>query len=282
MGVERRKKNQCMKCWKIRVPKDFIGDDGLPRKHCRICRKRRGKRRPPRRGLSPTSELRVGWNPMSRNRKLGPIPVALVSSSTCPPSCSFHGNGCYAEFHVLRWHWVLAERSGLEWLEFCQTVAQLPHGQLWRYAEAGDLPGRGDRIDPGLFMMLAIANELAGARGFTFTHKPLRTALERGLVWTANRRGFTINLSAEGLEDADRKADLRIGPVAAVVPSHLERGTRTPAGRHVVLCPAETHGLTCSECELCAQPQRKSIVAFRAHGQMRTTVSQLVQLRRSA
>jgi hypothetical protein len=58
---------------------------------------------------------------------------------------------------------------------------------------------------------------------------------------------------------------------------------RTPAGRRVTICPAETTAaLTCAECQLCAIPTRKAVVGFRSHGQFSRHVDQLVQLRRPA
>jgi hypothetical protein len=41
---------------------------------------------------------------------------------------------------------------------------------------------------------------------------------------------------------------------------------QTIAGRKVVQCPAQTKGLTCEQCRLCARPNRKSTVAFVVHG----------------
>lgn len=57
-----------------------------------------------------------------------------------------------------------------------------------------------------------------------------------------------------------------------------ERWLRTPAGRHVVLCPAESHGLNCVSCQLCAQPQRKAVVGFRAHGQWKSRIDGRLRL----
>jgi hypothetical protein len=55
---------------------------------------------------------------------------------------------------------------------------------------------------------------------------------------------------------------------------------KTPAGRTVVVCPAESEGLTCAECQLCALPHRKAIIGFRSHGQSKRLVSELVLSKR--
>lgn len=167
-------------------------------------------------------------------------------------------------------HWRTTADEGLDWDVFCARVASLPDATLWRHNEAGDLPGVGDDLDVRALDELVVAN--AGRRGFTFTHKPLATARERDAVARANAHGFTINLSADGLEHADRLARLGVAPVAVVLPRVASAGLRTPAGRHVVICPATTHGLTCATCGLCSK-QRKAIVGFPAHGQGAALVS---------
>jgi hypothetical protein len=179
----------------------------------------------------------------------------------------------------------------MSWSTFCDAVAALPEGQLWRHNEAGDLPGKGDRIDVNAMAALVAAND--GRRGFTFTHKPVLddddehvrpTALNRACVRAANRMGFTVNLSADSLEQADRLAALGVGPVVVVLPQGASNGaSKTPGGRQVVVCPAQTtKGMTCARCQLCANATRKSIVGFKAHGQFRASVTQLVQLGRKS
>ena len=101
------------------------------------------------------------------------------------------------------------------------------------------------------------------------------------LIREANRDGFTINLSADSLEDADRLTDMEIGPVAVVVAHDAPIRLKTPAGRRVTICPAESSKMTCDECRLCANPKRKTIIGFRAHGQSKAIVSELVRERRT-
>ncbi len=92
----------------------------------------------------------------------------------------------------------------------------------------------------------------------------------------ANAQGFTVNLSADTLEQADKRAELGVGPVVVVLSSGAGGDIRTPAGRRVVVCPAETSAkLDCARCGLCAKADRKGIVGFIAHGQMQRTVSRI-------
>ncbi len=170
-------------------------------------------------------------------------------------------------------HWRNVERDGLEWEDFLARVRALPEGQLWRYAVSGDLPGNGESIDVPRLAALAIANR--GRRGFAFTHKR-PTSVNAFTLLLAHEEGLAINLSADTLEQADAKSGYGL-PVVVVVPSDAPADLRTPAGRRLVMCPAETRGLTCAECQLCSVPKRKGIVAFRAHGQMKNTVSRIAR-----
>lgn len=234
-------------------------------------------RKMPRKGDGYTVKLIM----TSGNRKLGRIPVSTTDGASCPSACGLKNRGCYAEQGKTRMHWQEVPKRGVSWFDFCNMVAAFPAGQFWRHNEAGDLPGVDDHLDVSALGRLVESNEHAGAKGFTFTHKPLTTPEEREAVASANARGFTINLSAEGLEHADALAALGIAPVAVVVPNDVVGSKwKTPAGRDVVLCLNESRGLSCVECKLCAAPFRKSIVAFKAHGQSGNIVSEVLRHKR--
>jgi hypothetical protein len=104
---------------------------------------------------------------------------------------------------------------GGSWDELCAKVAALPKRTLWRYAQAGDLPGADDAIDAQLLWQLVVANR--GKRVIAFTHKPVlldtaTAARNRCIVAVANAAGFTINLSANNPAEADRWPIWRSGP----------------------------------------------------------------------
>lgn len=284
-------KRRCPQCWNVKpYPSAFIGRRGVPIKKCSSCTDRyngwstktteaRAASSSSRIGVPDLGVLRARLMLRSGNRKLGGIPASITSRSTCPPSCIFNNSGCYAEYHVLASHWrrVGTGERGDPWETFCDAVEKLPRGQLWRHNVAGDLPGYGEDIDhPALFALL-YAN--MGKRGFTFTHKDARSGRNHAAVRASIACGFVVNLSANTLEHADELHALGIAPVAVVLPEDETRSSLlTPGGRRVTVCPAETDAeLTCAECELCAQPRRKTIVGFRAHGQSSALVSSLVR-----
>lgn len=215
-------------------------------------------------------------NPKSKNKKTGKMPVSTSDRGTCPDACPFKNNGCYAEGYPLkgRWDEVTSGKRGGLFSDFVNQVSALPENILWRHNQAGDLPGDGKNIDRGGLLALAGAN--AGKRGFTFSHYNVETNKHnRAAIATANAKGFTINLSANNLDHADKLSDLGIGPVAAVLPHDFDaRKTTTPQGRLVAQCPATYRDdVTCKTCGLCQKQSRKVIVGFPAHGNSKKKAS---------
>lgn len=200
----------------------------------------------------------------SANAKTGPIPVSTTTRASCPTDCAM-ASACYAASGPLALHWnkVTAGARGTDWTTFTQAIAQLPDGQLWRHNQAGDLPR-----NPVLIGQLVHAN--SGRRGFTYTHH--RDAATLGWIRHANAWGFTVNLSANDLADADYLAEKQCGPVVVVLPSTTTENTKTPAGRTVVVCPAtQRDNVSCATCQLCAR-QRDVIVGFPGHGTRKRTI----------
>jgi len=178
---------------------------------------------------------------------------------------------CYADSGPLALHWraVSAGTRGTTWGQFTQSIAALPEGQLWRHNQAGDLPQAGGTVDAVKLGQLVAAN--AGRRGFTYSHH--RDAASLAWIKHANAWGFTVNLSANDLADADYLADQNAGPVVVVVPSTQTRNITTPKGRAVVICPAtQRDDVSCATCQLC-QRQRAAIVAFPAHGSRQRVIN---------
>lgn len=201
--------------------------------------------------------------PKSANSKTGPIPVTTTSKDTCPTDCAMR-SGCYAASGPLALHWaaVSSGKRGGSLADLTAAIRAMPDGQLWRHNQAGDLPGDGSTIDPVALWDIVHAN--IGRRGFTYTH--YRDEVSLNWINLANERGFTVNLSANDLADADKLADTGAGPVVVVLSSTVTENTKTPAGRDVIVCPAtQRDDVSCATCQLC-QRQRTKIVGFPAHG----------------
>ena len=220
----------------------------------------------------------------SSNAKTGPIPVSTSSWSTCPDSCPLKSNGCYVIGPVFfHWREVSNGRRGTTLDVFADAIRKLPRGQLWRHNQAGDLPGENQAIDAAALGKLVAAN--VGRRGYTYTHKPVldsqggAAAANREAIAAANRAGFTINLSANGLKHADKLAALGIAPVTTLCPDEVPENRLTPDGRKVVICPAQTReNVTCASCGLCQKANRTCIVGFLPHGSQKKKALEVARL----
>ena len=206
--------------------------------------------------------------PKSKNAKVGKMAVTTTTATTCPTSCPFKGNGCYADSGPLKLHWdkVTEGKRGDDWSTFIDKIKDMPAGSKWRHNQAGDLPGDTKNLDSTKCVELAKANE--GKRGFTYTHYDVLDNFQNAItVNMMNHLGFTVNVSANNLEHADQLCDLDIAPVATVLPIEQTTNTVTPKGRKVVVCPATyKDDVSCASCMLCEKWDRNVVVGFPAHG----------------
>jgi hypothetical protein len=230
--------------------------------------------------------LAILWTEESRNAKTGPIPVSTTAKPSCPATCPFKGNGCYAEGGPLGYLWSAMSAAGpnatfkngrgtvrsVDWQTLCDNVAALPADRLWRHNQAGDLPHTDGKIDAAALASLVQAN--SGKRGFTYTHHDPVANSEA--IRAANDAGFTINVSANNLDHADTLAALNL-PLVVVLPADTSAKTlQTPQGRKVSVCPATYRDdVTCASCGLCAVRDRKTIVGFPAHGASKARASRV-------
>src|SRR5205085_12155092 len=185
--------------------------------------------------------VRTLFTPVSQNAKTGPIPVTITEKASCWTGCALYEKGCYAFYGALGHFWsgVSEGTRGGSWDELCGKIAALPKRTLWRYAQAGDLPGSDDAIDTKLLRQLIIANR--GKRVIAFTHKPVLPDTP-----IANR-----NRSVIAAANADR-------PSAG-----------QDAGRSTYRsCPATYTGATCKSCGARAE-KREAVIGFPAHGPWR-------------
>lgn len=209
---------------------------------------------------------------VSDNSKTGPIPVSTMPRETCSDSCPLKGNGCYGDNFPISLHWTKVSNGerGYSWKEYCKAISSFPAGQLWRHSQVGDLPGTGDAIDLVRLKRMVKANE--GRKGFTYTHKPMTLDNIKAVFW-ANRKGFTINLSANSLAHADELLALGIAPVTTILPVESPDKVTTPGGATVIVCPAQSRDdITCASCGLCQVRDRTVVIGFRAHGATRKKV----------
>lgn len=212
---------------------------------------------------------------VSGNAKTGPMPVSTSNSGTCPDACPLKLKGCYAKYGPTGMAWRNVDsgkaKQAVEWDRFVRQIKTLGKGTLWRHNQAGDLNGFNNEI--AVFDLIQLINANKGKRGFTYTHYPMDNLANMMAVKKANAEGFTINLSGNDVNHADKLKALDIAPVVVLMPRDAEKVSYTPAGNKVVVCPAEnTNKVTCLKCGLCANSGRDYIIGFRAHGTAAKTV----------
>jgi hypothetical protein len=205
----------------------------------------------------------------SSNLKTGPIPVSTTSSGSCPDDCVFKDNGCYADHGPLLMHWLAVDRGerGGSLELFCEQLSALATNTLWRYAQAGDLPGDGKEVDVTSLRKIIEANR--GKRGFGYTH--YRGPSAYAAVREAVDAGFTINLSANNLTEVDQLVSTGL-PLVVTLPQD-GADCKTENGHKVKVCPAQrSEGITCKSCRWCAKADRGFVVGFLAHGTRKKNV----------
>jgi hypothetical protein len=216
----------------------------------------------------------VSLTMVSGNRKVGKIPVSTTEASSCPSECPLKDTDCYGRFGPLGMHWrkVGKDGRGVIWTLFCRAIAAFLALQPWRHNQVGDLPkdessdADVDRIDRDMAMELADA--ASHTRGWTYTHYDPTDEHNAAVIRDMNSiGGLTVNLSGDSLEQADEYHDLGIAPVTVILPTDApHRGNKTPNGKPIVVCPAQTTDISCQQCMLCQKGNRKAIVGFIAHG----------------
>ena len=222
----------------------------------------------------------------SSNAKTGRMPVTTTESSSCPSTCPHIDGNCYAKsgFH-LRQHWskVTSHERGGTWDDLCNYIRTLKPNQLWRHNQAGDLPyvriatqnSFQELITLPLLKDLVDANKASGAKGYTYSHHVLNTHNAEAIKYS-NRNGFTVNASCESMTQADDAIAQGI-PAVVVVDNSKPVPARTPAGTRVLVCPAQTSDTNCKDCGICAQSNRKCVVAFLAHGNRANKLNQTLE-----
>jgi len=212
--------------------------------------------------------LHTHFNLKSGNKKLGLIPVSTTERASCPTSCPLNDGSCYAisgYFISHHWNQVTNKKRGNNYRDFLARVSALKPETFWRHNQAGDLAGSGEAINFNKLKKLVAANR--GKRGYTYTHKHKNTDNYKKIKY-ANDNGFTVNLSADSIEEADRLLALEIAPVVVILPSteNYNHTITTPAGNLINICPATYNDkITCKNCQLCQVRNRSNIVGFPLH-----------------
>jgi hypothetical protein len=207
----------------------------------------------------------------STNAKLGPVSATYASQASCPRSCPWFGNGCYAERGLVGWQTRRLNRSALRGAQRiaeaeARAIDTLTGDRLLRLHVVGDA-----RTDSAACVLGAAAERYSrrgnaprrGRKVWTYTHAWRTVARES---W-----GDAVSVLAPVETVREARETMKPGYAAAVVVSAFERESAYWIdGTTVVPCPNQTRGITCRECGLCRDDERLRsaglVIAFEAHG----------------
>ena len=213
----------------------------------------------------------------SGNKKTGFMPVTYNSRLSCPNSCIFRNNGCYADnYHTaLNWDKVTSGQRGGTFKELLNNIKALKPGTIWRACVAGDIPSN-NKGEISRTYIKGITEANKGLKGYTYTHNRLDIGENISLLKTANKKGFTVNISTETEAAADN-AILNSLPAVMVVKSTETRlSWFTKNKNKILVCPAQTNGVNCIDCQLCQHRPKQLIIAFKAHGNQTKKIDKIL------
>ena len=219
----------------------------------------------------------------SGNKKTGFMPVTYNSRLSCPDSCIFkkdNSGGCYAEtgyYTRLNWDKVTRGERGGTFKELLNNIKALKPDTIWRACVAGDIPSntKGE-ISRTYIKGITEANQ--GLKGYTYTHNRLDIGENISLLKTANKQGFTVNISTESETAADNAVLNSLPAVIVVKSTEKRRSWFTENKNKILVCPAqdETKNVNCIDCQLCQHRPKNLIIAFLAHGNMSKLIDKIL------
>ena len=213
----------------------------------------------------------------SGNKKTGYMPVTYNSRLSCPDSCIFKNNGCYADnYHTrLNWDKVTSGERGGTFKELLDNIKALKPGTIWRACVAGDIPSnKKGEISRTYIKGITEANQ--GLKGYTYTHNRLDVGENISLLKTANKKGFTVNISTETEAAADNAVLNSLPAVIVVKSTETRRTWLTKNKNKILVCPAQTNGVNCIDCQLCQNRPKNLIIAFLAHGNLSKIIDKIL------
>ena len=215
----------------------------------------------------------------SGNIKTGFMPVTYNSRLSCPDSCIFKNNGCYADnYHTrLNWDKVTSGERGGTFKELLNNIKALKPGTIWRAGIAGDIPSNNKGVISRTYIK-GITEANQGLKGYTYTHNRLDIGENISLLKTANKQGFTVNISTETEAAADNAVLNNLPAVIVVKSTEKRRSWLTKNKNKILVCPAqdETKNVNCIDCGLCQNRPKNLIIAFLAHGNMSKLIDKIL------
>ena len=201
--------------------------------------------------------------------------------ATCPPSCRFRDNGCYAQSGqaaaAMKRLDTESKRHGLTGLEVNRLEAELID-RMWNNQHPRRVPQDGKR--GGRDLRLHVGGDTSCDDGAYWLGRAAERWRARGGgdVWTytANWRvikpesfgSISTFASVQTPDEALEAIDLGWTPAwTMTVFPQSKRFVERESGVRVIPCPAQTCGVKCIDCRLCFLPRIKgTAIGFELHG----------------
>lgn len=206
--------------------------------------------------------LSLTFSARSDNAKTGDIPQAWVtgprgleraaSMASCSATgCKLLGGGCYARRGTVATGFASHVKRGPVSIEDA-LAKRSPSARFVRFSALGDVSAC---VPDAVDAIAAVRSAGLGVVGYTHGWRDPSAAPLRGQLLA----------SCETLTDVD--AAVAAGWRASVVLPVGAGPTKTPAGHHVIVCPAtRRNDVTCNRCGLCDGARRGPVIGFPAHG----------------
>lgn len=195
----------------------------------------------------------VNWA-KPKNKKLGEgvattyLPVGTVEDGgTCPSTCPFLGNGCYAQKGRVNLH-VRATMgcNPIEEAEMIRTASPKP-GQMLRLHVSGDFVSNAHLKAVDAAVAVWTAKGGGGAWAYTHNWRELDPK---------NAKHFNLIASVHSIEDGIAAKAAGYKSFALATAKHDGKKAYFAEGEKMLPCPQQTSGgaVTCKDCRLCLKP----------------------------
>jgi hypothetical protein len=247
------------------------------------------------------SNLKMILLPTSSNKKTGDIIQSYSSRATCPDSCIFKKNGCYADSYTTSRQWERCDNpqdtryvSNSEQLSISLKEAVFDKLRknsdckkvLFRHNVAGDIATEGtsyidkNRVET-IVRAIEETNKTVGniLQGYTYTHCKIDDNAV-GIIRDSSSRRFLINASCETVREVTHAKSFGVNAVIASVNPEETKKELKAVGLHSVQCPAQVReDIDCNKCQLCAK-NRKAVIIFKVHGNAYKKASKVIMMKK--
>lgn len=209
----------------------------------------------------------------TQNKKLGHAAATYVAKQSCPDTCAFKSNGCYAEHTATRAHWDRITAGSLDKtpLDLARAEAAaidaLPADRDLRLHVAGD-----SATEEGTRLIADACGRYVVRSKFWHLERPVK-------VWAYTHAWREVPRAAWGvisvLASCETPADVEAArargyAAALVVPRFDADATYRVGEQKLVPCPQQTRDKVCTDCRLCFDDTRLQkaglAIGFALHG----------------